>query len=177
MERLVEEEAAEGQSRPSVFFATHPPTAERTADLRAASARAGTAAQPGALEADRLLAHTLPVRRTLLEDELRLRRFAAFHVLLTQLERQAARPGELAFFEGELYRLRGEAGDEPRAIEAYRQALDLGDTPAEAHRNLGLLLARAGDRDAARAALERYLDAQPEAADRAMVRAHLERIR
>ncbi|HEV8642333.1 MAG TPA: tetratricopeptide repeat protein [Methylomirabilota bacterium] len=177
LERLLEEQAAAKASGPSIFFATHPPTEERIASLRERAERAAAVGGPLPAGAERFLARTLHVRSVLLNDELRRRQYEAFQVLLNQLERQGMRLGELTFFQGELYRLRGESGDEARAIDSYRRALALPDAPPEAQRNLGLLLTRSGDRGAARAALERYLQAQPEAEDRAMIRAHLERLK
>lgn len=48
-------------------------------------------------------------------------------------------------------------GNDTAAIEAYRAALDVLDTPPEAYLYLGLALERQGDREGARREFERYL--------------------
>ncbi len=94
-------------------------------------------------------------------------------MLLDHLFEGGVRPGELHFFQGEVYRLRGDKDDQARAIAAYRKALEFPDAPPESYRNLALVLLREGDRTEARLALERYLQAQPGASDAEMIRAQL----
>jgi regulator of sirC expression with transglutaminase-like and TPR domain len=69
-----------------------------------------------------------------------------------------------------VYRLRGEAGDEARATQAYAAAVRSDNAPAEAFRAHGYALLRAGQREAGREALTRYLQLAPAAADADMVR-------
>lgn len=176
LERLVEEQEAAKESGPSLFLATHPPTVERVDALREQAGRAAGAGVELTVGAGPYLGRLLPIRGVLLDDELRRRQFAGTDVLLQQLRRTGARPGELHFFQGDLYRLRGAPGDEDRALAAYRWALESGDAPPETHRNLGLLLLRSGDRAGAAAALARYLEARPAAEDRAMVQTYLDRL-
>ncbi|HXG29141.1 MAG TPA: M48 family metalloprotease [Nevskiales bacterium] len=75
----------------------------------------------------------------------------------------------------ELYRLRGKPGDDEQAKAAYRKALPYADVSAEAYRALGLLALKSGERQEARRLLGRYLELEPDAEDRAMVRSYLER--
>ena len=63
-----------------------------------------------------------------------------------------------------------------KAVAAYEQALAAGEAPAETHRALGLLWMKAGERERARGAFQRYLDARPDADDREIVRAYLTRL-
>jgi tetratricopeptide (TPR) repeat protein len=108
-------------------------------------------------------------RTLLLQDELRLRHYDTTLVLLQQIGR-GGEDGELAFFTGEVYRLRDDTGDGARAREAYAKALGFGDCPPETHRALGLVELKSGDRRAAEAAFQRYLELRPNAADREMIR-------
>jgi regulator of sirC expression with transglutaminase-like and TPR domain len=118
-----------------------------------------------------------PLRPTLLREELRRRDFARTQVLLERLLAAEPASGQLCFFEGELYRLRNDEGDPPRALASYERALTLGGAPPETHRATGLLLMRQGDRERARAAFERYLAEAPEAEDRSMIQSYLEQLR
>lgn len=174
-EELLKERAALKDAEPLIFFATHPPTDERVATLKAL---AETAAAAGEADAgrERYLAATLPFRATMLRDELRLRRPAATQVVLDRLLASGAAPAEVHFFQGELHRLRGEAGDDEKAIAAYETAAASVAAPAEAHRSLGLVLMKTGQGARARAALARYLELRPDAQDREIIRDYLKRL-
>lgn len=173
-EALEQERKAADKSRPFVFFATHPPTEERIETLRALAVKVSPAAS--ALERERFLEATLPHRAAWLRDELRLREFKGTQVVLDHLGAGGVRAGEVAYFQGELFRLRAEKGDDSKARAAYEQALAAGEAPAEVHRALGLLWMKAGERQRARDAFVRYLDARPDADDREIVRAYLTRL-
>jgi Zn-dependent protease with chaperone function len=175
-EALLAERAAMKDSEPSLFFATHPPTKERVATLRALAEKAAPPAGGPDLGRDRYLAATLPFRAALLRDELRLRRPAATQLLLDRLLAAGAAPGEVHFFQGELHRLGGEAGDDEKALAAYERAVATDDAPAEAHRSLGLVLMRTRDNARARAAFARYLELRPDAQDREIIRDYLKKL-
>ncbi len=172
-EALLAEREAEDKDEPSIFFATHPSPAERIAALRERAAaapppaRAARADGPGH---DHILALH---RRAWLGDELRNRKHAASLVLLERLGRDRDAAGDVAFHRGEVYRLRGEDGDDVRAASAYREAIAAGGAPVEAHRSLGLVLWRSGDTAQARDAFKAYLTGAPDADDRAMVASYL----
>lgn len=170
-EALEEERKATGKSSPWVFLATHPATDERIETLRALSAKARIPAVP--VDPSPFQNATLPHRADWLRDELRRREFKGAQVVLDRLRSAGLRPGEIDYFQGELYRLRAEKGDDGKALAAYQQALGSGDAPPETYRALGFLWMKEGDRGQAREALERYLQARPDAADREIVRTHL----
>lgn len=81
-----------------------------------------------------------------------------------------------AFWLGEAYRLRGDAGDAERAASAYRFAIDRAPDLAAAWRGIGEVARRAGRRAEAIDAYRRYLDGAPDALDREAIRAELERL-
>jgi Zn-dependent protease with chaperone function len=171
-EGLEEEQRRQKDERPTVFFSTHPSVEERIGALKKRAAELGG---KGDDEAERYAESVGPHRAAWLREDLRLRRFAASEALLDRLTAGRA-SGELRFFQGELYRQRREAGDDERAIGAYREALELGGAPPEAHRSLGLALWGKQDNAGAAAAFRAYLAARPEADDRAMVEDYIARL-
>lgn len=175
-EALLKEREAAEDSEGFIFFSTHPPTEERIETLRALAEKAVAGGGQWIVGEDRFLAATLPLRATLLRDDLRLREFARSQVVLDRLFESSIGPGELHFFQGELYRLRGDQGDESKAIAACQKALQFTDAPAETHRTLGLLLLRGGEKAKARSSLEAYLQLRPDAEDREIIKAHLRQL-
>jgi len=172
-QRLMAERGASGKSRPMIFFATHPPTEERVERLRTLASTAAATAGETRVGREDYVQRLAPLRPVLLRDEIHRREFAATDVLLRNLADDGGRLGEVYFFRGEMYRLRGDKDDVTRAIEAYRKALEFDDAPAETHRGLGIVLVRSGDRGAARAELARYLERHPAAEDREMIKAQI----
>jgi predicted Zn-dependent protease len=176
-EALDLERRAGKDSEPLVFFATHPPTDERIETLKEMARKAATPPREWTDGREAYRAMLRPLRPTLLREELRRRDFARTQVLLERLLAAEPASGQLCFFEGELYRLRNDEGDPPRALASYERALTLGGAPPETHRATGLLLMRQGDRERARAAFERYMAEAPEAEDRSMIQSYLEQLR
>jgi hypothetical protein len=78
--------------------------------------------------------------------------------------------GLLRYYEGEIWRLRGQKGDSSLAGQSYAAAIGFPDAPPEAWRAHGHQLIRDGRREEGRAALQRYLALAPQAPDAAMVR-------
>jgi hypothetical protein len=79
----------------------------------------------------------------------------------------------LAFYTGEIFRLRDGDEDRKRARAAFERSLTHADAPPEAHRSIGLLHWRDGQRHAAAAEFEAYLRLRPGANDRAMIQSYL----
>lgn len=162
-----EHEAGDWPS-PLIFFGTHPDSAARAQTLRAKSAPAD-----GEKGRARFLEETLRFRDQWLRDELRLRNFGSFGFVLDRLSDAGHSPGLVAFYRGEMYRLRGEAGDLDLAFASYRAALGHDDVPAACYRSLGLLHRSHGDDRAARDAFQTYLAKRPDAPDRLMIETYL----
>jgi regulator of sirC expression with transglutaminase-like and TPR domain len=86
-----------------------------------------------------------------------------------------ANMAELHYFKGELHRLRGKKGDAKIALDAYNAAKTAdGSAPKDIDRSMALVYRQLGKPDEARAALRRYLAANPDASDAAMIRQMLE---
>jgi beta-barrel assembly-enhancing protease len=175
-EVLIRERKAAKDPEKIIFFSTHPTTEERVETLKELANKVVADGIDRFVGRERFLATTVAHRTDLLRDELRERDFARTQVVLDHLFESGAGLGVLHFYQGELYRLRGEEGDEKKAIAAYQKALEFSDAPAETHRGLGFLFLRAGDKSQARHALERYLAIRPDADDREMVKAHLQEV-
>ena len=175
-EALLKEREAASEKEPSIFFASHPPTAERIETLNRLAGQSMIQTKPATAGTERYLAATLALRATFLDDELNRREFAQTQVLLDRLIEGGTGLGELFFFQGELYRLRANEGDAAKAIAAYQKALEFKDSPAEAHRALGILFSKAGEKVRGRSAYERYLENRPDADDREMVQAYLDEL-
>ena len=171
-EQLIAEQAASERPRErDVVFATHPAPEERIETLKAKAA-AATAATNTFEERYRGRLRTL--RRTLFEDELRLRQYGQSLKLFELLGREGSQDAELAYFTGEVYRLRNVDGDAGKAQENYERALAAADAPPEAHRGLGFIHMRGGDQVRADDQFRRYLQLKPDAEDRAIIRSYVQ---
>jgi predicted Zn-dependent protease len=171
-EQLIEEHAAAERPRErDIFFATHPAPEERAETLRKKAA--GQQNAGNAFE-ERYRAQLRKFRTTLLEDELRLRQYGQTLKLFEMLAREGVQDAELAYFTGEVYRLRNADGDASKALEQYERALAMADAPPEAYRGRGLVHMRAGDQVRADESFRHYLKLKPDADDRAIIRSYVQ---
>lgn len=175
-EALIEEHEASDEPGQFILFSTHPTTAERVktlqkmADILASHGIHGESYQNEYLDAIR------PFRAKWLKAELRKRDFAASQVVLKHLFITADNPGELFFYQGELYRMRAQEGDRDKAIASYQKALGCEHYPPAVLRSLGLLFWKTGKHKDARESLQNYLVVNPKAHDAAMIKSYLEEL-
>lgn len=155
------------KDRTGGLFASHPPSADRVAALRAqAAALTGPIGNRVNRDAYRTaLASFWP---SLIDDQIKLNDFGATEYLIGHLADQGWTPA-LSYARGELYRTRGTATDLTAAAGYYRTACADDGAPVESWRGLGLALLRSGDADGGRDALKTYLTRKPDAPDRAMI--------
>lgn len=177
-QRLLREERADTTHRNRAVFASHPQTAERVQDVRAAAAALLAEGRPShtALEAyrDAIRAH----RERWLAAELSRRSYDTTIQAFGELHGDPV-PGFTglhAFYLGEAHRRRGRPGDRERAAALYAEALAQPDAPAAAWREQGMLLRERGERVGAIDALRHYLAAAPDADDAPVVRHYLSRL-
>ncbi len=161
--------AAKGLKKPNfdriAFTATHPPQAERAANLTAL-AQPGTEGRPtGADRYRAALASWLPV---FLDDQIKLNDFGGSEFIIQSLA-QNGWTAALWHARGELYRARGAPRNLINAAEFYANAIALDPTLAESHRGLGLSLLKTGRTAEGQAALRRYLALKPGATDARMI--------
>jgi predicted Zn-dependent protease len=155
----------------SLVFASHPQPEERLEAMRSAAAARGGAT--GDRRAERYRARLAPLRTRLLTDELALRQYGRSEILFEQLLAAAPEDGQLWYVKGELYRLRSDPDDGPKALAAYQRGLEAKGAPPEIHRSIGLVELKAGARDRAQTAFDAYLKAKPDATDAEALRALL----
>jgi predicted Zn-dependent protease len=174
--QIIEEEEAAAVKREDhgVFAKTHPASENRARYLESwVTARYG---QPDhELVADETFLRILNKNyMMLMEDQLATNRFGRTRELLERHASIGVEPSLVRYFYGEMFRQRGEEGDADLAIAAYRHSIEGGIPPPKAYSNLGYLLLKQGDIDAARDSFRTYLEVDPEASDRAMIEFYLE---
>jgi predicted Zn-dependent protease len=174
-EQLIGEEEASAKHRRKRrdrridLFATHPSPEARMADLKASAAEVTLPGRTYDSRRNRYLQALGPVRKMLLDDQVKLNDPGASQYLIETLARDGWN-GLLRFYEAEVWRLRNRRGDDLRAAQGYAIAVAYPDAPPEAWRWHGLSLMKAGRQAEARAALSRYLTLQPNAADAPFIR-------
>lgn len=169
-EKVIQEvEASKDKNFSLLLFDSHPPGRERMAALNELSDRIVARGNDFSMDEESFREHLLPFRYRFLQDEMHLRDFARTEVLLDQLIEDGASLGELYYFKGELYRLRGEENDLDRALAAYEKAINEAEFPPETLRAQGLLYMEKGESARARAFLQEYLVLKPDCVDREMI--------
>jgi len=174
--QLLQEEAAAVVKReqPGVFSQTHPNSEARAKYLlQFVSQEFGPpdveqVADPALL--DILNNHYL----FLMEDQLDTNRFGRTREMLVRHTKLGVMPGLVNYFFGEMYRQRGDPGDQALAIAAYTSSAESEGAPPEAFKNLGYLHLKAGDVSLAQRYFRSYLEARPEASDKAMIEFYLD---
>ncbi|MBI2305867.1 MAG: M48 family metalloprotease [Rhodocyclales bacterium] len=157
----------------SPLFATHPSSPERRETLGeyAASLPGGNTGE------EAFVRHTEPFLEEWLQDEVKRGQYAESLVLFSRmLERRRAVP-LVQFHRGEAYRLRGESGDQERAMEDYRAAAAAPNPPPPAFRGIGLIARQRGQGDEALQAFSRYLELSPDAPDSGFIRNYMSELK
>jgi beta-barrel assembly-enhancing protease len=173
-QQLIEEIEASAEMRKKrprrgySLLATHPAPERRMVDLRA-SAKEVTTARSTDRGRDRYLKAIAAHRKTFLDDQVKLNDPGASLYIIQKLAEDGWN-GLLRFYEGEVWRLKGDKGDAARAAGSYAAAVRFPDAPPEAWRAHGYELIKLGRRDEGKSALNRYLALAPQAKDAAMVR-------
>jgi len=175
-EELDEETVAPKDKEFEAFAASHPATAERLATIAAmakAKASEHTHWQVGAESYDSVLR---PFRMQWLSENLALAQFDQSLALVQALLKDEPRSAELQYALGEIYRRRNADGDSAKALAAYGAAIAAGGAPNEVYRGVGLTSLKAGNKSAARTALQKYLAAAPASDDHAMIEFYLSQL-
>ena len=172
---IAEEEAAVvKREQPGIFAKTHPQAEDRAAQLEAwVTARFG----PPDFElaaTDQHLEFLNEQYLSLMDAQIDTNRFGRTQALLERHTEIGVEPSLVRYFYGEMFRQRGQPGDEQRAMEAYRHAIEGGAAPAATYRNLGYLYLKQDDVAQSREQFHRYLELDPAASDRAMIEFYLE---
>ncbi len=153
----------------SPMFATHPPSEERSRTL----ARLAEGAAGGFVGEAEYEARLAPLRFGLLEDEVRRGQFGESMVLLDRMVKRAPELAEPLYFRAEARRLRGRDSDLDEAIADLRQAIALGNPPAQVHRSLGYIHQKRAQPAEASAEFARYIELAPDAPDVGLIRTYV----
>jgi len=156
-------------SKNSVLFASHPASDERRDTLSTLAA-----GQTGETAAAAFRDCIAPLRRELLDDEVKRARPAETLVLLDRLLAQEPAQPDLLHARGETRRQRNQIGDLGLALEDFVAALRTGQEPPATHRSLGYLYRALDKPDEARAAWQQYLTRAPDAPDAAWIQQQLQ---
>lgn len=151
------------------FFSSHPKLQERIDNFTELSRDTDS----GETGYERFVETTAALRLASLERDLAAYRYKQVILMLTTPAARQEYPPEAAYYLGEAYRLRNDAGDAERAETEFRRALDTAPRFAPTHRALGYLYFKRGDKAAAAERFRRYLELAPTAADRGYVEAAL----
>jgi len=173
---LVDEEtmASAKREKPGPFNKTHPDSDKRAETLaRYVSEHYGTA-RSGDAGRERHVEILNRHYMMLMEDQIDTNRFGRTGAMLAKHKQIGVKPGLVDFFYGEMYRQRGQPGDREKAKNAYSSAIQRGDPPPVAYRNLGYLNLKEGDTEQAKRNFGQYLRLSPEATDREMIEFYLE---
>ena len=168
-----EEEANSNRTKPSIYLSSHPDMKERLAVLtkRADSIQARTHANIIGVEAYR--GAIGPHRAAWLEEEFNRGNYGQSVAMIKQLLKGEPQSGELQYYLGEAYRRRNANGDVGNAMAAYEAAIAATGAPNTAHRGLGLVALKAGQKNVARDEFQKYLSLVPMASDRDAVEYYL----
>lgn len=174
--RMWREEQTRKYDRPLPVFSTHPASQERLNDIKAAAAAIPN--PPSDRGRERYRAAVRPFLPRMLDAELGQRRYAGSILVIGELltDSPAQDTGLLTFYLGEAHRRRGLGDDKATAAAYYAKAIALPGAPPAAWREHGFVLRTAGNTNAARDALQRYLQQSPNAEDRAFVQRELEKL-
>ena len=156
-------------------FRTHPLTETRVQTL---SEQAEVLGAQGTEREDRVRYRAIirPYLAEWIEDEHRHRDFGRLLHLLDRLGKDGEDLGLLNYHKAEVYRRRREEGDDVLGLAAYRAAVAYPDVPVAAFRELGDLEIRAGNKMAARDALNKYRELAPDADDLWIIEDQLARL-
>jgi len=159
------------EERPrSFFYSTHPEPIERQDMLRQLATEVPiTGGGSGTVGTEAYREMLSPHWRQLLADEVSKRDYGRTERLFDSLIADGFRAGAVYYYKGEMYRQRGEEGDEDLALAAYHAATQFADAPAELFRARGQIFQRKGLKAEARASFEEYVRLSPDAADRGMI--------
>lgn len=168
---LEETKAREGKdvAQTAPLFATHPAAPERQSSLEqiAKTMPGGTTGK------EAYAAQTRPFLDEWLQDEVKRGQYAESLVLLSREISRGTVPDLMSYYRGEVYRLRGQPGDQNLALADYQMAAKSANPPPPAFRGIGLIARQQGQRQEAVQALARYLELAPDAPDAAFIKTYI----
>jgi predicted Zn-dependent protease len=172
---LIEEDARAEVKReePGLFTKTHPESAARAQVLEAWANSVAWSPVGASGDAQAFRALLAANYGWLMEDQIKTARYGRTEYLLERQEQFGMPEGFIHFYRAQMLMQRAGAGDVDAAKTEYALATSASTPPPEAFRNYGYLLLKENDATAAAVQFKRYLAADPDATDRAMIESYL----
>jgi len=156
------------------FFATHPPSEDRSKTLSLYAEQLRIIENPPTPPTHKQFVETVATFwSTFLEDQVLLNQPKRTEYLLQTLVSKEKLPGTIHYYNGELLRQRNEEGDIKLAEKEYITAIQYSDAPNFAYRELGLVLLKQKRFQEAHSYFNNYLEYAPDANDREMIEYYL----
>lgn len=154
-------------------YSTHPLPKDRIAELEAMAASYDSGEKTGR---ETHISAVRPYLESWMKAELLARDFNSNIYLFEQLKARGFPPGMADYYIGEAYRLRKAVGDKDRAVTMWEQAAAQAGAPAAVHRALAEHYRKQGQRAKALTSYQTYLTQSPQAEDRALISAYIDRL-
>jgi predicted Zn-dependent protease len=168
-----EEQASVKSPKGPLFLASHPQSERRAANLSELSMQLEPDGSHG-IDNDPFIQMLQSNYEMFMDEQVQLRDHGRIQVLLDRHEALGIRPSDIAMYRGEVWRIRGGAGDHERAMEQYEIAISSEVPNVRAFRELAYLEYKHGEQEVAKEHFRRYLELQPDASDREMIKFYLE---
>jgi len=153
------------------FFSSHPRLVERIDEFKRLSAQHKGGGRTGAEQYNAVVSE---IRLDALKRDIGQDRYKSVILVMEDSTLRGVYPAAGYFYLGEAYSRRDEAGDEARALEAYRKAEKLAPGFAPTYMRLGMHHMKKGNKGGARQYFKRYLSVAPrDASDRNYVQQYM----
>lgn len=152
------------------FFATHPPSKDRSQRLRHYASELVTTEKIRPSDQKKFTRILSPLWGTFLNDQILLNQPKRTQYLLNELVHKHTLLGTIHYYKGQMLQRRDNAEDAKRE---YLKALQYDDAPAEAHKELGLVYLKQRHYSQAKKQLEKYLSLMPNAKDKEMIQFYI----
>lgn len=153
------------------FFSTHPKLVERIESFKKLSAKARRGGIKGTARYNRLMR---PLRLHVLKKEIGQGRYQSVILVMKEKRARSLYPAAAQYYLGEAYRLRGDKGDNRRAIKAFHRAERRAPSFSPTFKALGMHYMKKRNKGKARQYFKRYLSIAPKnARDRGYVKNYL----
>lgn len=153
------------------FFSSHPRLVDRIDEFKRLSAKYKGGGRTGAEQYNSIMSE---IRLDALRKDIGQDRYKSVILVMEDSELRSLYPAASYFYLGEAYSRRDEAGDEGKALEAYKKAEKLSPGFAPTYMRLGMHHMKKGNKGNAREYFNRYLSLAPkDASDRGYVQQYL----
>ncbi|MCP3876050.1 MAG: M48 family metalloprotease [Desulfobacteraceae bacterium] len=170
---LLLEAKAEKEESP-LFFSSHPSLEERIKNFTELSK--GFENDNQLIGFEPYQKHVADIRSFVLEEKLKSGKYASVIASLTNEKIQKLQYENMFYYLGEAYRLRGEPGDNDKALSAYLKAAHQNPDFVATYKSIGIINLKKGNYSQARAYFIKYMKINPGSCDEGFIQYYLKRI-